>query len=273
MNTATKHQNLTSMIQKVAALSEGHPDISAMYLLGSYGSGHERSRSDVDLGVLFNRDVDGFKRIELETEISNLQKKEVDLIDMRRSGPFLRHQIYKYGKMIYQDGIDFPFLFRADSIRDYLDTNHLRSVRRAYLYGEGDVIIRKLSKLKEYVDELRTANDISYDAYRSNARNRAFVERYIHIAIQTVFDIANNIISYRQWKEPETYRETFSILSAHGVLPDNKVADFQNMASFRNMLVHHYENVDDEVVYGIFKNRLGDFDIFQSYILEYLKKI
>ena len=136
----------------------------------------------------------------------------------------------------------------------------------------GDVIIRKLSKLKEYVNELRKADDISWDEYRSNVRNRAFVERYIHLAIQTVFDIANHIISYRQWKEPETYRETFGILAAHGVLPDDKVADFQNMASFRNMLVHHYESVDEEVVFGIFKNKLGDFDLFEKYILEYVKK-
>jgi len=136
-----------------------------------------------------------------------------------------------------------------------------------------DIIIRKLSKLKEYVEDLRRADDISWEEYQNNTRNRAFVERYIHIAIQTVFDIANHMISYQQWKEPETYRETFTILAAHNVLPDDKVTDFQNMASFRNMLVHHYESVDDEVVYGIFKNRLEDFDVFQSCILEYLKKI
>lgn len=121
---------------KVAAFAKSHPDIAAIYLFGSHATGHERSRSDVDLGVLFNRDVDGFTRINLETEISKLLSKDVDLIDMRKSSPFLRHQIYKYGKTIYQDGTDFTFLFRAASIRDYLDTDHLRSVRRAYLYGE-----------------------------------------------------------------------------------------------------------------------------------------
>jgi len=55
-------------------------------------------------------------------------------------------------------------------------------------------------------------------------------------------------------------------------LPDKKVPDYQNMASFRNMLVHHYEKVDDEIVFGIFKNKLGDFDIFRKYIFEYLNR-
>ncbi len=35
------------------------------------------------------------------------------------------------------------------------------------------------------------------------------------------------------------------------------------MKSFRNMLVHHYESVEDEVVFGIFR----------GFIFEYLKKV
>ncbi len=136
-----------------------------------------------------------------------------------------------------------------------------------------EIILRKTQKLKEYTNELRQAKDITWEKYQKNIRDRAFVERYIHIAIQTVFDIANHIISYEEWKEPDTYRETFSILASHGVLPDEKVTDYQNMASFRNMLVHHYESVENEVVFGIFKNRLGDFDLFRRFILDYLKKV
>jgi len=135
-----------------------------------------------------------------------------------------------------------------------------------------EVILRKVAKLKEYVDELRLAKDITWERYQKSIRDRAFVERYIHIAIQTVFDITRHIISYKGLKVPETYRETFSILAENRVLPDEKVSIFQNMASFRNLLVHHYEKVDNEVVFGIFKNRLGDFDLFREYILEYLKK-
>jgi len=71
----------------------------------------------------------------METEISNLLKKDVDLVDMRKSSPFLCHQIYKYGKFIYHDGSDFPFQFRANSIRDYLDTDSIRRITREMLYG------------------------------------------------------------------------------------------------------------------------------------------
>lgn len=135
----------------------------------------------------------------------------------------------------------------------------------------GDIIRRRLSRLREYVTALREAEDITWETYRRNPRERAFVERYLHLAIQTVFDIANHIIAFQGWKEPDTYREAFAVLAGHGILPEEKVADFQRMAAFRNMLVHHYESVEDEVVFGIFRNRLSDFQAFEKFVLEYMK--
>ena len=120
---------------KIINFAKAHPEISAVYLFGSHAVGRPRSKSDIDLGILFIKDVDGFTRINIETEISNLLKKDIDLIDMRKSSPFLCHQIYKYGKFVYHDGSDFPFQFRASSIRDYLDTDSIRRITREMLYG------------------------------------------------------------------------------------------------------------------------------------------
>jgi predicted nucleotidyltransferase len=122
-------------IDKVVDFARANHEISALYLFGSYSSGHERSKSDIDLGVLFNQDVDGFARINMETEISNILAKDVDLVDMKRSGPFLRHQIYKHGRLIYHDESDYAYIFRAKSINEYLDSDYSQRLRRAYLNG------------------------------------------------------------------------------------------------------------------------------------------
>jgi len=125
-----------------------------------------------------------------------------------------------------------------------------------------ELVSRKLSRLREYVDELRRAEDIGWAKYRSDLRARAFVERYIHLAIEEVIDISNHFVSFYQWREPTSFRDLFSILEEHGVIPPDQLLTFQSMASFRNVLVHRYENIDDEMVFGIFKKRLGDFDLF-----------
>lgn len=132
------------------------------------------------------------------------------------------------------------------------------------------LISRKLSKLKNYVDELATAEDITWDRYCSEVRTKAFVERYLHLAIEEVMDISNHIISFHQWREPDSFRDIFQVLCENKVMPEQDLKPYQNMASFRNMLVHRYEKIEDEVVYGIFKRRLVDFYRFISLIKDWL---
>lgn len=134
-----------------------------------------------------------------------------------------------------------------------------------------ELLSRKVSRLKAYVEELRRAEDITWQKYSLDLRARAFVERYLHLAIEEVVDIANHLVSFHGWREPTGYRDIFLILVEHEVLPEDQLLKFQNMASFRNMLVHRYERIDDELVFGIFKKRLDDFDTFIGLLMEWLK--
>ena len=136
-----------------------------------------------------------------------------------------------------------------------------------------ELVSRKLSKLRGYVDELRRACDIDWVKYQSDLRSKAFVERYIHLAIEEVIDVANHIVSFNRWREPISFRDLFSVLSEHGVVPAHHLTAFQNMASFRNLLVHRYENIDDEMVFGIFKKRLGDFDLYIELISHWVRAL
>ena len=132
-----------------------------------------------------------------------------------------------------------------------------------------ELVSRKLSHLRMYVDELRRAEDINWEKYRSDLRARAFVERYIHLAIEEVIDVANYLVSFCQWREPTSFRDLFSILREHDVIPEDHLLTFQRMASFRNMLVHRYESMDDELVFGIFNKHLRDFDLFVRLVTDW----
>ena len=82
----------------------------------------------------------------------------------------------------------------------------------------------------------------------------------------------NHFVSFHRWREPEGYRDLFQVLQENGVIPKEHLTTFQNMASFRNMLVHRYEKTDDEVIFGIFQKRLDDFDIFTGLITDWINK-
>jgi len=131
---------------------------------------------------------------------------------------------------------------------------------------------RILGDIKANVRDLRNATDITWEVYRTDKRARRFVERTLHIIIEACIDIAQHIISDEGFREPSSYRETFAILTENGILRKEDLERFENIASFRNLIVHYYERVDDAVVYGLFKENLSDFDLFLDRMIEYLER-
>jgi len=134
-----------------------------------------------------------------------------------------------------------------------------------------ELLSRKLSRLRSYVEVLKRAEDINWEKYRSDLRAKAFVERYLHLAIEEVIDIANHFVSFYKWREPVGYRDLFAILREHGIIDEEHLHTFQSMASFRNMLVHRYETIEDELVFGLFKKRLDDFELFITLVVNWVE--
>lgn len=135
-----------------------------------------------------------------------------------------------------------------------------------------ELVSRKLSQLREYLAALQDAKDITRQSYRADIRTRAFVERYLQLCIEKIIDIGNHLVSFYRWREPEGYRDLFQVLHENGVIPEGCLSTFQNMASFRNMLVHRYEQMDIELIFGIYAKHLGDFDLFVTLLKEWIKK-
>ncbi len=134
------------------------------------------------------------------------------------------------------------------------------------------LIERIVADLKLHVKELRDADDITLDIYKNDFRIRRFVERTLHIIIEACIDIAQHIISDEKMREPTSYRDTFVVLAENRILQQDDLQKFMTMASFRNLLVHYYERIDDLIVYGFLKKNLSDFDLYVDRIIEYLKK-
>ena len=131
---------------------------------------------------------------------------------------------------------------------------------------------RILADIKTNVKDLRDANDITWDLYRTDVRARRFVERTLHITIEGCIDAAQHIISDGEMREPTSYRDTFAVLTENNILSPEDLSRLENIASFRNLLVHYYEKIDNEIVYGIFRNNLSEFDLFVDRIVSFLGK-
>jgi uncharacterized protein YutE (UPF0331/DUF86 family) len=128
------------------------------------------------------------------------------------------------------------------------------------------VIQRLLNNLASYIGDLRNSTDITHDKYITDIRIQRFVERTLQISIECCFDIIHHIISGQNFREPDSYADSFSVPAEQGILSGQSVLEFQMMAQFRNKIVHYYDKIDPEQVYAIFKGKLDTFDSFKNQI-------
>jgi predicted nucleotidyltransferase len=102
-----------------------HENIEAVYLFGSAATGKMRRTSDLDIAMMSTRQIDGFERISLETELSNLLHMDVDLVIFHQAQVLLQHQILKYGRLLYERDAKVRVQQETSARREYLETRFL----------------------------------------------------------------------------------------------------------------------------------------------------
>lgn len=111
------------------------------------------------------------------------------------------------------------------------------------LMGELDAVLADLEKYKETIT--------SIDAFTADRDRQHMVLHAMLVAVQSAIDIANRIISEKNLKRPDSYREVFEILKSAGVIDASLSRSLAQLAGFRNLLVHVYWKLDLKTVYNL----------------------
>jgi uncharacterized protein YutE (UPF0331/DUF86 family) len=133
------------------------------------------------------------------------------------------------------------------------------------------LILRKLAELEEYLGQIKEYASITVDRYSKDWKAQRVVERTLQMMIETCADIAGHIISDKGYRVPATYADTFKVLYENGLLNKELFGTMEKVAKFRNIIVHHYDKVDAEIVVGILKKDLKDFSAYKDAIINILK--
>lgn len=132
--------------------------------------------------------------------------------------------------------------------------------------------LTKLDELDGYVQELQAIAPQSFAEYQKIEKKRA-CERLLQIAVECVIDICSLFVSGLRLGLPAEEDDLFEKLEQAGILSPRMKETVKEMKGFRNILVHEYGRVDDEIVYQATKTRLGDFADFKREVLEALKRV
>ena len=130
----------------------------------------------------------------------------------------------------------------------------------------------RVDRLDQYVRDLRDAQPPNFAAYESNKMLRRYIERMLHMAIDACLQIGIAILTQAGYRHPENYHDVFIVLGEHALLPADQVDCMTALVEFRNVLVYEPSTVDDAMVYGFAKKRLGDFADFSAAVRKYLNQ-
>lgn len=139
--------------------------------------------------------------------------------------------------------------------------------------GEFDIILKSLfaviTERVNYLKEMSKEFPNLSSFRKADHRYISAIERDLQVAIEACIDIGKVIISEKKLRPPESMKDVCTILFENGFIDNRMLSALDRMVGTRNILVHRYEKIDLEIIYGILKRHLQD---FQRFIKQISKK-
>jgi uncharacterized protein YutE (UPF0331/DUF86 family) len=133
-----------------------------------------------------------------------------------------------------------------------------------------DRTLAKLDELYGYLGELRSVVPATLQEYGAVEKRRS-CERLLQISVETAIDVCALVVSGLRLGLPGEENDLFEKLVDRGVISRPMADVLRRMKGMRNILVHEYGRVDDELIFETVAHRLGDFDTFRREILAFLE--
>ena len=134
-----------------------------------------------------------------------------------------------------------------------------------------EVARKKILQVGQAIGRLRSWMPISLEQLEQDLQLQWAVERGLQVASEALFDAGNHVLAAAFQESIDEYREIPKRLASHGVLSGATAARLENLAGFRNVLVHDYAEIDLRKVHAGL-SRLEDFDAFVADVERWLEK-
>jgi len=109
-------------------------------LFGSVVKNNVHSESDIDIAILFERDISIDQILKIEDDLTSLLQNMSYIVNLNRSSPIIKMQVLRTGKKIFErkPGVYSKFFVRT--LNEYDDLKRVRSVNekkilRGRIYG------------------------------------------------------------------------------------------------------------------------------------------
>jgi len=125
-------------------------------------------------------------------------------------------------------------------------------------------VLAKLDALHGYERELGVVLPASLNDYKASLEKRRATERLLQISVECVLDICGLLVAGLRLGLPAEEENLFDRLEQALVFSPDLVRTLRAMRRFRNILVHEYGAVNDEIVFRLALRLSGDVKRFTT---------
>lgn len=86
-------------------------------------------------------------------------------------------------------------------------------------------------------------------------------------ACEAVLDLAMYVVSNKKLGLPQNKREAFRLLEENNIIDSKMCKNMKGMIGFRNIAVHDYKEINEEILQSVIENNLSDLTDFARKIL------
>ncbi len=113
-------------IKRIIHYFRGQDEVSALYLFGGLAKNRKTAESDIDIAVLIDESKLKRKSFELlrkkyYTVSPTFSMRPIDIVILNTAQPFLKHQVLKTGRILFDRNRKLRVRFTTNAIIEYLD--------------------------------------------------------------------------------------------------------------------------------------------------------
>jgi len=131
-----------------------------------------------------------------------------------------------------------------------------------------DVVVGKISSIQRCLKRIKQVSGLNPDSL-DNLDTQEIVILNLQRAVQSAIDLAAHIVADEGIGVPMEIRENFNMLHQGGILSEELTVNLRKMVGFRNIAVHEYDTIDNEILKSILQYNLKDIEEFYVVISEY----
>jgi uncharacterized protein YutE (UPF0331/DUF86 family) len=131
-----------------------------------------------------------------------------------------------------------------------------------------DVVMAKVAIIQRCLKRIQETTDLDPESLDNIDKQDIFVLN-LQRAAQAVIDLATHIVASEGLGLPETIKDNFNLLHEGKIIHRELAKRMESMVGFKNIAVHNYESLNEEILKSILGKHLADLEEFYATVLDY----